>query len=110
MTEPDGNAGLRHLRQSLTQMKALLAWEQLKQSEAEPGRPPAFAMHDPTADELRNEYSFFVAAALDVHAVLNDRSPCLSEVTRESLRRQLAGIEREAYSLNLHQRFWGVAE
>jgi hypothetical protein len=91
-------------------MKALLAWEQLKQSEAEPGRPPAFVMHDPTAEELRHEHSFFVAAARDVHAVLNDPSPCLSKVARASLRRQLAGIEREAYGLNLHQRFGGVAE
>jgi len=101
---------LGRLRQSLTQMKALLAWEQLKQSEAEPGRPPAFVMHDPTAEELRHEYSFFLAAALDVHAVLNDPSPSFSEGECDSLRRQLARIEREAYGLNLHQRFEGVAE
>jgi hypothetical protein len=108
MTEPDVNTRLRSLRQNLAQMKALLAWEQLKQSEIRPGQPPAFQMYDPTPEQLRDEYSFFVATALDVHSVLNDHSPRISKAARESVRRQLVRIEKEVDGLDLQQRFWRI--
>jgi len=40
MAEADLEAGLKSLRKNLRQIKVLLAWEQLKQAEAKPGRPP----------------------------------------------------------------------
>ena len=106
MTEPDGNAGLRHLRQSLTQMKALLAWEQLKQSEARPGEPPAFQVYDPTEADLRNEYSFFLSTSIQIHTILNERDVSIPVPARETIRRTLAKLEQQVYQLNLRQRDW----
>jgi len=47
MAEVDLEAGLRSLRRSLRQIRALLAWEELKQSEAKPDQPTAFQINDP---------------------------------------------------------------
>jgi hypothetical protein len=105
MAEPDLRAGLQSLRESLRQMKALFAWKQLKESEAKPGQPPAFTLCDPTETDLRNEYSFFVSTAVQMHSILNEDSVPLCESARQSIKRQLARIEHQAYGLNLHQRF-----
>ena len=106
MTEPDVKAGLRNLRQSLTQMKALLAWEQLKQSEARPGEPPAFQVYDPTETDLRNEYSSFLSTSIQIHTILNERDARIPEPARAAIREALATLEQHVYQLNLHQRGW----
>jgi hypothetical protein len=106
MTEPDVNAGLRNLRQSLAQMKALLAWEQLKQSEARPSEPPVFQVYDPTETDLRNEYSFFLSTSIQIHTILNERYACIPAPAREAVRRTLAKLEQQVYQLNLHQMDW----
>lgn len=103
MAEPDLRAGLRSLRQSLQQMKDLLAWGQLRQSEARPGQPPSFQIHDPTETDLRNEYSFFLSTMVQIHHLLNDGLENLSEIEEQAIRRQLARIDEEANRLNLHQ-------
>ncbi len=106
MVEPDVNATLCRLRQSAMQIRDFLAWEQLKQSEQRLDTPPAFQLYDPTASQLRNAFSFFVARAVDLHAVLNDPSPRISKAALESVRRQLARIETEVHALGLEQKFW----
>ena len=60
----DLEAGLRSLRQSLKQIRSLLAWEQLRQSETRPDRQFSFQIYDPIGIDLRNEYSFFLNAAI----------------------------------------------
>jgi hypothetical protein len=105
MTEPDLKAGLRSLRNSLRQIKALLAWEQLKQSETRPGQPPSFTINDFIEADLRNEYSFFVSISMQIHNILNiDPSPT-TQAEHQSIERQLSKIESEAYGLNLNKRF-----
>jgi len=42
MAEPNLEAGLRSLRNSLEKMKTLLAWQHLKQSELTPDHTPGF--------------------------------------------------------------------
>ena len=70
MEDIDLQASLRCLNASLRRMRDLLAWGQLKHSEMRPGQPPSFQIYDPTATDLRNEYSFFVSNSLQMHAVL----------------------------------------
>jgi len=106
MEKADLQAELESPRESLRQMKALLAWEQLKQSEAKPGQPAAFHIHDPTETELRNEYSYFLSTAVKIHHALNHGPVSLSDKARHTIKRQLTKIELEVYGLHLHQRFW----
>ena len=105
MVEADLKAGLRSLRESLRQIKALLAWEQLKQSEAQPGQPPGFQITDFTETDLENEYSFFLSTSLQIRSLLSDRSIPLLPAARQSIEKQLVKIEQQAYGLNLRQRF-----
>ena len=106
MAESDLEAGLRTLRESLQQIKSLLAWEKLKKAEARPSHPPAFQVYDPTETELRNEFSFFLARLADVHGLLDDGSAPTSEQDYQNARRQLLKLEQELQASNLHQRFW----
>ena len=106
MAEPDLKAGLRSLRNSLRQIKALMAWEQLKQSEAKPGQPPSFTFNDFIETDLRNEYSFFSSMSVQIHSILNSDSPAVQEAEHQSIKRQLFKIEQEAYGLNLKKRFY----
>jgi|GEM_PF-2735259 len=105
MAEPDLKAGLRSLRNSLRQMKDLLAWRQLRQSEARPDEPPSFQIYDSTEADLQNEYSFFLSTMLQIHYLLNDGLENLPDTEKQVIRRQLARIDQEANRLNLHQSF-----
>jgi len=103
--EVDLKGGLRSLRESLRQIKSLLAWEELKQAEARPNQPPAFALHDLTEQDLRNEYSFFLSTCVQMHSFLEENPASVSEAEGQKIKRQLIKIEHELYSLNLHSRF-----
>jgi len=105
MAEADLEAGLRSLRESLRQIKALLAWQELKQSELTPDHTPGFALlQDSVGTDLRNEYSFFLFTAMQMHSVLNDNAAGLSGVRRQQVKQQLTKIESQLYSLNLQKR------
>ena len=106
MSEIDLKAGLRDLRKSLQQMKSLLAWEQLKQSEKKVGQPPAFEIYDPTETDLRNEFSFFLVSLADVQDFLDASQEGVSERNRQSYKRRLLKLEQEVHALHLHRRFW----
>jgi len=105
MAEPDLRAGLRSLRNSLQQMKALLAWRQLKLSESRPGQPPSFTIDDPTETDLRNEYSFFLSTSVQILHLLDGGIENLSDPERQAIKQQLAKVEQEVNRLNLQQRF-----
>ena len=106
MIEPDLQAGLRSLRESLQQIKALLAWQQLKQSEAKPDQTPGFTILDNSVQtDLRNEYSFFLSISMQIHNILNDNTADISNVQRQLIKQQLARIEQQLYSLGLQERF-----
>jgi hypothetical protein len=105
MTELDVDRRLRNLRESCGRIKALLAWERLKRGEANASRPWAFQMSDATADELRNEYSFFLAMLLNTYAVLDDRSSSIPPALRQDVERQLAVLDWQVSVLHLERRF-----
>ena len=101
----DLSAGLRSLRESLRQIKALLAWEELKQSEARPDQPLALILNDPIETDLRNEYSFFLSTSVQMHRFLDDSSGSAPAAERQKVQRQLVKIEQQLQGLNLHRRF-----
>ena len=105
--EPVLQRELPRLHESLRKIKALVAWEQLKRFEAQPRRIWAFQRHDPTGDEIKNEYTFFVAGLARIRSVLEDHSFHISQAVREGIRRQLAHYERQVHALDLHRRFGG---
>ena len=103
MVEADLEAGLRSLRKSLEQIKALLAWEQLKQSETRPGHSPMLALDNSLETDLRNEYSFFLFTSVQMHSILNSDGG-ISKVKLQRIKQELAKIERQLYSLDLQRR------
>lgn len=105
--EPDPQRELHNLYESFRRIKALAAWERLKRSETQPHRIWAFRMHDPVSDDLKNEYTFFLAGVARLRSVLNDHVLTVSEELREALRRQLAHLQRQVYALGLPERFGG---
>ena len=107
METTDVQASLESLSQSLRRMRDLLAWGQLKEHEAKPGQPPSFQIYDPTATDLRNEYSHFLSTSIQIHGTLREHSASIPAPVREDLRRRLAKLEQEAHQLNLHQRCLG---
>jgi hypothetical protein len=106
MGEPDLQVGLKELKQSLQKIKALLAWEQMKQAETRPETAPSFRIRDDTEEDLRNEYSHFLSLSGQIHSILNDASRAIAGTERQTFRKELARIERQIYGLNLSQRFW----
>lgn len=107
--EPDLQKELHNLYESFMRIKALAAWERLKRSETQPHRIWAFQMHDPASDDLKNEYTFFVAGLAQLHSALNDHILTVSEEVREDIRRQLAHLQRQISALGLPDRFGGPA-
>jgi len=105
MVDIDLEAGLKKLKQSLQQIKALLAWEELKRSEAMPNQPPAFTLKDSTETDLRNEYSSFLSTSVRVHSILYDNTTKVTKAKRQKIKVELIKIERQFNSLNLQQRF-----
>ena len=103
--EPDLQKQLRHLQESLKRIKALLAWEQLKHCEAGSYRTSVFQIHDPTHEDLKNEYSLLMSALLNINSTLNDHSAEISQTIYNDLQCQLAQIEGQVNGLGLHRRF-----
>jgi len=105
-TDMNLQAGLRSLQASLRQIRSLLAWEQLRQSERRPGQPPSFQMHDPLEVDLRNEYSFFLSISTEMHALLNQPDVSITEHVRAKLKQSLAKLDQQIYQFDLHRRVW----
>ena len=104
MAEADFEAGLRSLRNSLRQIKALLDWQQLQEAESRHHEPPGFKITDSVETDLRNEHSFFLSTALQIHGILNDTSLTIPEAKRQNIKSQLAKIEQQLYGLRLNQK------
>lgn len=105
MPDVDIDGGLKSLKQSLRRIKSLLAWEQLKHSEARAGAPPTFSLNDSIETDLRNEYSFFLFTSVQIHGILNSRLAGIPPAKCQDVKQKLVKIEQQLYSLNLPQRF-----
>jgi hypothetical protein len=104
MEKADLEAGLHSLQKSLGQIKALLAWDELRIAESKPEQPLAFTMADSVETDLQNEYSFFVATSVQVRNLLKDGSSAIPQEQRERLGHQLVKIERQLCRIDLNRR------
>ena len=106
MTETDLETGLKALANTVEEIKALLAWEQLKCQERRPGDVPAFVPNEDIDGDLRNLYSLFLATSLEMRDMLgNDSVPEFSQTRQRRYRQQLLQMEGQVRSLNLPERF-----
>jgi hypothetical protein len=105
MMESDLDQRLHNLRESLGRLKALLAWGRLKRCEANASSPWMFQMHDPTVEQLKDEYSFFLALLLNTYTLLDDHSSSLPEPIFKDAGQQLADMEWQVHLLQLDRRF-----
>lgn len=104
MENADLEAGLSSLRKSLQQIKALLAWDELRSAESGPDQSLSFGMADSVETDLRNEYSFFAATSMQIRGLLSDSSSAIPREQRERIGRQLARIEQQLCRLDLNRR------
>ena len=100
------DAGLKSLQETLEQIKSLLAWDQLQQSEAKPGQPPGFTRADSLEFDLRNRYSHFMFTLVEIRSMLNDPDKLsVSKAKRDECGRELQKVEAEFRKLDLAERF-----
>jgi hypothetical protein len=95
---------LRGLSQSVRQIRALLAWQELERSESKPGQPPSFRIDSHLEEDLRNEYSFFVKMALDLAEFLNQEEPgtgAEEQRQRQRWKERLSRLEEEVRKLGV---------
>ncbi len=104
MEKADLEEGLSSLRKSLEQIKALLAWDELRSAESEPDPSLTFPMADSVETDLQNKYSFFVATSMQIRGLLNGGSYAIPQDERERLGRQLAKIEQQLCRIDLNRR------
>ena len=94
------------LQASLNKIKALLAWQQLQQKEVRPNQPPGFIIQDSTVDDLRNEYTLFLARAQEIHYILNHKNILpMPEDKRQKLNQQLFKLEDQVKALRATEKF-----
>jgi hypothetical protein len=106
MRKPNHETMLGDMRNSLDRIKALTAWQQLKQSEQYPGRPPAFVMYDPTHTDLNNEYSRLVATCSQLQTFFNASK--VPTITIGRTRREYLRLKQELNALNVPARIKGL--
>ena len=106
MEQSNTQMQLNSLQDTFEELKGLLAWDELKRSEARPGDPPGFTIGNDIEQDIKNQYSRFLMIRLQVRSLLdNPDTSSLSESKRVMLRKSLIQIENEFHCLNLHERF-----
>lgn len=97
---------LHQLQESLSKMKALLAWEQLKLAEARPGDNPGFTIQDSLANDLRNHYLFFAVTSFELHGdLVTFYGTNLAEEDQRCYLMELRHLEGQFRALQLDARF-----
>lgn len=105
MEKTDIEAGLRSLRQCLNEMKSLLAWSDLVESERKPGKPPAFEIGRDIEQDLKAQYGMFVKTLLDLEDLLANEKARFSGRQRERWKQRLSRLETECRKLKVAERF-----
>ena len=106
MTEMQINSALQQLEKDLADLKSLLAWEELKQTEARPGEPPGFTIGDTVGEDIKNSYSSFLAHHLELkHTFCNLNNNTISLHKKQTFQRKLAELEKQFRQINLTTRF-----
>ena len=94
------------LRENLNKIKALLAWQQLQQKEVRPNQPPGFIIQDSAVDDLRNEYTLFLARDQEIHYILNHSNLLsITKSKRQILKQQLIKLKNQVKALRVTEKF-----
>ena len=94
------------LSEHIEQVRALLAWDQLKRAEVRPHVPPAFELADPTPVELRNRISSFWVQAQDLRDLIADRRRALLSPNQSyDYQQRLVKLEDQLRRLTLTETF-----
>ncbi len=102
MNEQIIKANLQKLQNTLNEIKTLLAWEDLKRSEAIPGQPPGFIVADTTQQDIQEQYSRFLAIRMQIHGILNNAVGfSLTKSKQATFMQELARLEDQFKSFNL---------
>jgi len=104
MEKVNVEAGLRGLCESVRRIRALLAWQELEETEKKPGQPPSFRIDSHVEEDLRNEYGFFVKVALDLAEFLEQTRPETGAEEQRQRRRwkeRLSRLEEEVRKLGV---------
>lgn len=106
MGKADPGIVLEEFKSSLKQIKSLVAWQELKNSERNSNYPPAFVMHDPTKIDLNNEYSRIIAISFKLDGLLNNYRVRTLTIVRT--RREYFRLKQELNALNVPSRISGL--
>ena len=105
MAQSNTQMQLNNLQDTFEELKGLLAWDELKRSEARPGDPPGFSIGDDVEQDIRSQYSRFLMIQLQVRSLLGNPHASLTQGKRARLRQRLTQIEKEFHGLDLSARF-----
>lgn len=98
--------GLEELRESIKRMRSILAWDQLKRSEARMGDFSILTVYDHTRAELRNEYCLFTAKVEIVNTLISEAAINMPGENCSIFKQQLLELQREARNLDLPEQFY----
>ena len=102
MSNRNKDASLIELRGSLTRLKALNAWRDLKEQERRPGERPVLSASSDLSTELRNEQGYFWKTATRILDTLNvEELARISESKLQERRQEVLRMKSEMENLDL---------
>ena len=87
---------LKDLGRSLSRIKDLSAWLDLKSAESSPSQKYISLMHDSTAFDLKTEIGFFLKLSSDLKAAIEANPSAITAPSKTRLRK----LETEFWSLS----------
>lgn len=93
MKEVDLKAELKTLRQILQEMKALLAWQQLKHSEVRQISISGIRFFDTTNADMLDKYSSFLSISLQIHHILDEGKTKITKDEQSRVKSELVTME-----------------
>jgi len=99
MTETVLLARLKTLQHILEEMKALLAWQQLKTTETRQRPSTSIRFNNTTQQDLLDKYSLFHSISMRIRSILDDSNTNITRKQRACIKSQLTKFELQAYYL-----------
>ena len=106
MAEAGLEAGVQSLKQLLKQMKAMLAWQRFKLSEAKQRPIMNITFNDTTNMDLIDRYSSFFAISTQIHRFLDQDNAKISKAEKSRVKSELLTMEYQVHYLGSGIRFF----
>lgn len=101
-------AALRQLSACLVKLRELLAWYHLKAAERRDNGLRTFRFNDHLSEDIRNEYSSFLATAVAIQDALDQRDDTVSVKRRHRWQQRLDQLQRQLAELTGIERFISI--